>query len=156
MNQYEAMYLFDPTQGANFEFCETQIKRLMDRAEAELVFCKRWDERRLAYRVAGRKRGVYVLTYFNCDPAKIAGIERDVKISDDILRVLILRADHMTEELMEQSMLHAPGREDQEGGREGDHSVEELSENDQQHQPAGVSENGTTDSENDSPGDTEG
>ena len=96
MNQYEGMFLIDPTFGASFENCEAEIKRLMERAEAELVFCKKWDERRLAYHVNGRKRGVYVLTYFKAKPDKIVSLERDVKFSEAIRRVLVLRADEST------------------------------------------------------------
>lgn len=103
MNQYEAMFIIDPTFGATFETCEQEVKRLMDRAEAEVLFCKKWDDRRLAYKIKGRKRGVYVLTFFRCDPEKVAGIERDVHISENVLRVLVLRADHMTPDMMEQA-----------------------------------------------------
>ncbi len=63
MNQYEAMFIIDPTFGATFETCEQEVKRLMERAEAELLFCRKWDDRRLAYKIKGRKRGVYVLTF---------------------------------------------------------------------------------------------
>jgi small subunit ribosomal protein S6 len=101
LNQYEAMFLFDPTFGASFEACETEVKRLMDRADAELLFCRKWDERRLAYKIKGRKRGVYVLVYFKAPPDKIARIERDVQISENVLRVLVLRADFVTPEMME-------------------------------------------------------
>lgn len=104
MNQYEAMFLFDPTFGASFENCETEIRRLMDRAEAELVFCRKWDDRRLAYRIDGRKRGVYVLTYFKAKPEKIVSLERDVQLSEDILRILVLRTDDVTPESMERAM----------------------------------------------------
>lgn len=101
MNQYEAMFLFDPTFGASFEACETEIKRLMERASAELLFCRRWEERRLAYKIKGRKRGVYVLVYFKAPPDKIVPLERDVQIAENILRVLVLRADYVTPEMME-------------------------------------------------------
>jgi small subunit ribosomal protein S6 len=101
LNQYEAMFLFDPTFGASFEACETEIKRLMERANAELLFCRRWEERRLAYKIKGRKRGVYVLVYFKALPDKIVPLERDVQISENILRVLVLRADYVTPEMME-------------------------------------------------------
>lgn len=104
MNQYEAMFLFDPTFGASFENCEAEVRRLMERAEAELLFCRKWDERRLAFRIQGRKRGVYVLTYFKTDPAKIAGLERDARLAEDILRVLVLRADGVTPEAMERAL----------------------------------------------------
>ncbi|MCO6437516.1 MAG: 30S ribosomal protein S6 [Phycisphaerae bacterium] len=102
-NQYEAMYLFDPTFGASWEDCEAEIKRLMSRAEAELVFCKKWDERRLAFKVKGRKRGVYVLTYFRAAPEKIDPLERDIRLSENVLRALVLRADGITPEMMERA-----------------------------------------------------
>jgi len=105
LNQYEAMFLFDPTFGGTFENCEAEIRRILGRAEAELVFCRRWDERRLAFRVKGRKRGVYALTFFKSDPSKITGIERDARLSENVLRVLILRADETTAEMMEKASI---------------------------------------------------
>lgn len=105
MNQYEAMFLFDPTFGGTFENCETEIRRIMGRAEAELVFCRRWDERRLAFKLKGRKRGVYVLTFFKSDPSKIGGIERDARLSENVLRVLVLRAEGYTADMMEKASI---------------------------------------------------
>lgn len=104
MNQYEAMFLFDPTFGSAFENCEREIQRLLDRAEAEIVFCRTWDERRLAYKIKGRKRGIYVLVYFKANADRITPLERDIQIAENVLRVLILRADHVTPEMMEQSV----------------------------------------------------
>lgn len=103
MNQYEAMFLFDPTFGASYENCESEIRRLMERAGAELLFCRKWDERRLAFKVAGRKRGVYVLTYFKAPTDRIGGLERDAQLSENVLRVLVLRADGLTLEAMERA-----------------------------------------------------
>jgi len=100
-NQYEAMFVFDPAFATEFKSAEDEIRRLMDRAGAEIVFCRRWEERKLAYEIAGHKRGLYVLVYFKADPGKIKGIERDAKISEPILRLLVLRADWVTGERME-------------------------------------------------------
>ena len=113
MNQYEAMFLFDPTFAGSFENCEGEIQRILTRAEAEIVFCRKWDERRLAFKVKGRKRGTYVLVYFKAPPGKIKSLERDVLLSENVLRVLILRADGVTPELMEK--LAAPRAVEAEG-----------------------------------------
>jgi len=101
LNQYEAMFLFDPTFGGTFENCEAEIRRLLDRADAEVVFLRKWDERRLAYRIKGRKRGVYVLVYFKAPPDRVAPLERDAKLAEHILRLLVTRADGVTPEQME-------------------------------------------------------
>jgi len=103
LNQYEAMFLFDPTFGASFENCEAEIRRLMARAEAEILLCQKWDERRLAYKIKGRKRGVYVLVYFKAPADKITPLERDAQLSEQILRLLVLRADGLTLEMMQQA-----------------------------------------------------
>ena len=100
MNQYEAMFLFDPTFGASMENCESEVNRLMERAEAEVVFIGKWDERRLAYRIKACKRGVYVLVYFNASPDKIVGLQRDAQISEELLRLMVVRADGVTRDMM--------------------------------------------------------
>ena len=101
MTTYEAMFLFDPTFAADFARVEQEVGRIMERAAGQIVMSKRWDERKLAYEIKGRKRGCYVLTFFRAPKDRIAGIERDVQLSESILRVLIFNADHMTEEDMQ-------------------------------------------------------
>lgn len=100
MNQYEMMLLFDPAFASEFQKAKQEVERILTRAGAEVVFLEKWDERKLAYEIKGRKRGCYVLAFFKCDPTKVAGIERDSRLSESILRVLIKRADHLTEEHM--------------------------------------------------------
>jgi len=112
------MFLFDPTFGSAFEKCEGEVRRLMDRASAELLFCRKWDERRLAYRIRGRKRGVYVLTYFKADTDKITPLERDAKLSENILRLLVLRADDVTPEYMERMVSSRAESSGERGDRE--------------------------------------
>ena len=106
MKQYEAMFLFDPTFGSSFEKCQREIDRLMERAKAKILLCGPWDERRLAYRIKGRKRGVYVLVFFEAPPEGIPSIEHDAKLSEDILRVMVLRAEGLTRESMERAFPH--------------------------------------------------
>ncbi len=106
MKQYEAMFLFDPTFGSSFEKCQREVNRVMERANGKILLCGPWDERRLAYRIKGRKRGVYVLVFFEAPPEGIPSIERDAKLSEDILRVIVLRAEGLTRESMERAFPH--------------------------------------------------
>jgi ribosomal protein S6 len=94
------MFLFDPGFASDFSRVEQEVERLMQRAEAQIIMSRKWDERKLAYEIKGRKRGCYVLTFFRASRQKVAGLERDVRLSESILRVLILKVDYMTEEDM--------------------------------------------------------
>ena len=121
MRLYEAMFLFDPTFATDFGNVDREVGRILERAGAELVSCRKWDERRLAYEVEGRKRGTYVLTYFRGEPSRIGSIERDVQLSEDVLRVLVLRADDVPQE--ELSGVKPARAERTEGGPDADDRV---------------------------------
>ncbi len=116
MKKYEAMFLFDPTSVSEWEAIQAELQRLMERAGARVIVCTKWDERRLAYEIRGRKRGVYVLTYFEADPAKIVGLERDCQLSESILRILVVRADHLSEEQMTQAAEQSAARPEEDAG----------------------------------------
>ncbi len=105
MNTYEVMFLFDPSAGANWETVEGEIDRLMSRAQAEVIVTNRLEERKLAFEIKGRNRGLYVLTYFRADGTRISGLERDIRLSELVLRALILRADGLSEEQMREATL---------------------------------------------------
>lgn len=98
---YEGMFLIDAAEAsANWDEIVSAIQTIFSRAKADVINLLKWDERRLCYEIGGSSRGTYVLTYFWADSSAITGIERDVQIHEKILRSLILRADHMTEEEM--------------------------------------------------------
>jgi len=97
---YEGMFLVSPGVGEG-DGALQPVRRVLDRAQAEVLVCKKWDERRLAYEIDKHRRGIYVLAYFRADGERIPDIERDVQLSEEILRVLVLRAEDVGKEEME-------------------------------------------------------
>lgn len=96
---YEAMFLVDSAQAASdWDGITGAIETILKRAEAEIVSMKKWDERRLAYDIQKKSRGTYILCYFRADGQKISAIERDVKLTERIMRVLILSAETRSQE----------------------------------------------------------
>ena len=126
MNTYEMMLLLDPAFASNEEDVDNEINRLMERAGGEIIAKHRWDERRLAYEVKRRKRGVYFLIYMRAPGTSIRSLERDVQLSEGILRALIVRADHVSEEKMHNpiappsELSRRPGDDSGRGGRRGE------------------------------------
>ena len=98
---YEAMFLF--SQGAASDLPRTiaHLKDiLVDRGQVEIIALKKWDERRLAYPIDNQKRGLYILVYFRANPLKLAEIERQCNLSEIVMRQLVIRADHLSEDEM--------------------------------------------------------
>ncbi|HEV8607283.1 MAG TPA: 30S ribosomal protein S6 [Tepidisphaeraceae bacterium] len=94
-NQYEAMFLLGPTATAEPEKALETCRGIIERHAGQVMVIKKWDERKLAYEVGGQKRGTYIISYFSAPGAAVTAIERDVKLSEEILRVLVLKADHL-------------------------------------------------------------
>jgi small subunit ribosomal protein S6 len=97
---YEAMFLLSQATAADLSGALDHIREIISRGHGEIIAMRKWDERRLAYEIDGQKRGYYVLVYFKAPGVDIAHVERDCNLSEKIMRAMILRCDHMTEEAM--------------------------------------------------------
>ncbi|MDX2130621.1 MAG: 30S ribosomal protein S6 [Planctomycetota bacterium] len=95
---YEAMFLLSQAVAADLNGAIEHIREIIARGHGEILAMRKWDDRRLAYEIEGQKRGYYVLVFFKAPGVDIAHVERDCNLSEKILRTMILRCDHMTEE----------------------------------------------------------
>ncbi len=94
---YEAMFLLD-AGSSDFEAAAAPVREVLGRADAEVLSLKPWDDRRLAYDIKGRRRGLYVLTYFRADASRLSDLHHEIQLNEQILRALVLSADHVSEE----------------------------------------------------------
>ena len=135
---YEGMFLVDSARAASdWDGVNAAIKRILDRAEAEITSIRKWDDRRLAYSIRGTSRGTYILCYFKAEGRNIQGIEKAVQLSDNIIRVLILNTDQMTKEDIEKDTPATKAEKDKEKAIAEKPLQAEVSEqDDQQEEPA--------------------
>lgn len=98
---YEGMFLISQQVAANFAEAVQHIRETMENAGATIIAMKKWDERRLAYEIDKQKRGVYILAYFEAPTSALIKIENTCNLSEQILRAMFLRADHLTLEEMQ-------------------------------------------------------
>jgi small subunit ribosomal protein S6 len=95
---YEGLFLIDAAEAASdWDGVTEMIKRILEKGSAEIVSLRKWDERRLAYDIKGKDRGTYILVYFNAPTAAISSIERDIRLSERIMRAMIIRGDQLTQ-----------------------------------------------------------
>lgn len=99
--QYEAMFLFGQQAAQDLEGALANVRTIVERHGGEVIVLKRWDERKLAYEIKKQKRGTYIICYYRGPGASVSAIERDVNLSENILRVLITDAAHLSQKEME-------------------------------------------------------
>jgi small subunit ribosomal protein S6 len=95
------MFLLDPNKVAgDVPGAAKQLHTLLERHKAEILASRPWDERKLQYPIKGHKKGIYYLTYFRADSKSLIELERDVALSELILRHLILYVDPKLENIL--------------------------------------------------------
>ena len=89
---YEGMFLLRTGEIASGSHVDL-VRGIIEKRKGALLEVGKWDERKLAYEIDRNKRGIYILVYFEAPEESIPQIKRDCVLSEDVLRLLILRAD---------------------------------------------------------------
>jgi small subunit ribosomal protein S6 len=59
----------------------------------EVVDVNHWGRRRLAYPIKRHIEGNYVVSQIKLDPSQVPGLESSLRISEEVIRHLIVKAD---------------------------------------------------------------
>jgi small subunit ribosomal protein S6 len=96
---YEGMFLLDNNAAtANFDEAAAVVDRLLEKNGAKLVRKEKWDERKLSYEIRGHRRATYYLVYFDAPTAAVSEINRDTRLTESVIRHLIVGIDTPVEE----------------------------------------------------------
>ncbi|MBK7721801.1 MAG: 30S ribosomal protein S6 [Austwickia sp.] len=92
MRQYEMMIILDP------EIDDRQVPAALERyllvvknAKGSIDNLDIWGRRRLAYDIKKRSEGIYAVVNFTSEPAIAKEMDRQLNLSETILRTKLLR-----------------------------------------------------------------
>lgn len=99
MRIYEELFIVRPD--APEEEIDAYIEQLRPviTGGGSLDKVEKWGLRRLAYRVAKRDEGYYVLLQFTAGPEAVKELERRLRVSDLVLKYLTVRIDEKLKRL---------------------------------------------------------
>ena len=93
MNRYETVFIINP----NVE--ETGIKALIQKFSdlinnaGKVETVEEMGKRKLAYEIKKNKEGYYVVINFEAQPELIKELERIYRITDDVIKFIVVRKD---------------------------------------------------------------
>jgi small subunit ribosomal protein S6 len=93
-NTYEMMFILRPD--LTHDQVNKQLHKYRDLLKqngAEKVSIEIWGKRRLAYQILKFQDGIYVLTHYTGDGSQVAIIERDMRLSETVIRYLTMKVD---------------------------------------------------------------
>ena len=94
MRPYELIYILQPTLSAEEQ--TALVDRFTDLIASQggtVEKTDRWERRQLTYEIKGVRDGYYVVVHFQGSPALVAEMDRQMKLTEPIVRHMILRRD---------------------------------------------------------------
>lgn len=94
LRPYEVMYILRPTLSEEERAAlVTRFNDLITSLGGSVEEADQWPLRRLAYEVSGAREGYYVVVKFQGDPPMAQEMDRQMKLTEALLRQMILRRD---------------------------------------------------------------
>lgn len=93
MKKYEVIFIMKPADEESISATVAKFETLINNNGGNVDKIDRWGKRRLAYEVKDHSEGIYALIYFTAEPKAVFELDRVMKISDDILRHMIVKED---------------------------------------------------------------
>jgi small subunit ribosomal protein S6 len=88
------MVVLDPNlDDAAIEALNTRIQNMVTQRGGTIQSVDSWGRRRLAYPIGRYRDGVYIVSRFQLPPNAAAEIERALKLTESVIRHLLVRAE---------------------------------------------------------------
>ena len=126
---YEGMFLVDSSKyAADPDGTIKSILEIVEKAGGEVVAHRAWQEGRLAYEIEGQRKGLHYLVLFRMPGEGMTSLTRACKLSELILRQLVVKHGEILFEAMVNSV--APGAMPESMADEADDSSDDDSDTD--------------------------
>lgn len=90
LKNYELLYIVHPDLEGSIEKVTEKVAGFIVKTKGEIVSQEEWGKKKLAYPIAKNNFGIYVLVNFITDSTKLCDVERDLRLSEEIIRSMIV------------------------------------------------------------------
>lgn len=93
MNKYESVIIINPSVD------EDKVKGLVDKfsglinENGKVEKVDNLGKKKLAYEVKKNRDGIYVVIYFEAEPTLIAELERNYRITDEVIKFIVIKEE---------------------------------------------------------------
>ncbi len=100
MRQYEMTYLVsDKVNDSDLTAATGKINGIITSHKGKILGEDNWGRRKLAYPIGKQEFATYVTLNFELDPSQLVSVNRDLRLSHEVLRHLVVVKDFGKEEL---------------------------------------------------------
>ena len=94
MRDYELAFIIQPNvDDEGVTGVVEKVTQFVQTVSGEVTSVDVWGRRKLAYPIDNHREGVYVLLQAKLPPASLIELERNLKLSEEIIRYLLVKAE---------------------------------------------------------------
>ena len=93
MTLYETLFVVHPEKGLRMKEFVEKFSKVLEGQGVSAPQVDEWGVRDLAYRIEKQNRGYYTLLRYRATGRAVEELERNLKLTDGILRYMTVRAD---------------------------------------------------------------
>jgi small subunit ribosomal protein S6 len=94
MRQYELAFIIRPNvDDEGVTGIVDKVSQFVQTISGEVTSVDVWGRRALAYPIDNHREGVYVLFQTKMPPAALSELERNLKLSEEIIRYLLIKVE---------------------------------------------------------------
>lgn len=91
--KYELLYIVHPDLEASIDKITEGVKASIETRNGKVSYEENWGKRKLAYPVKKSDVGIYVLIYFEMPKESLGKVERDLRLTEEIMRYMLLATE---------------------------------------------------------------
>ena len=93
MRNYEFTFIVHPdVEDEGIADTTEKVSQFIAAGGGQVTNVNHWGRRRLAYPIQRQREGYYVLMQVQLDPKSLGELERNLKLTEEIIRYLLVRA----------------------------------------------------------------
>jgi small subunit ribosomal protein S6 len=93
IGKYELLYIVHPDLEASIDKITDRVKSIVESRGGKITYEENWGKRKLAYQIGKSDVGIYILWFFEAPKTGLGKIERDLKLTEEVIRYILLATD---------------------------------------------------------------
>ena len=95
MRDYELAFIIEPnTDDEGVTGVVDRVSQFVQAIDGAVTSVDVWGRRKLVYPINNHREGTYVLLQANMPPLSLTELERNLKLSEEIIRYLLVKAEN--------------------------------------------------------------
>jgi small subunit ribosomal protein S6 len=94
---YETLFVVHPERGTRMKEFIDRFKKVVEAQKGVVSQIDEWGLRDLAYRIEKQTKGIYTLMQYRSSARAVEELERNLRLTDGVLRYLTVRADEQAQ-----------------------------------------------------------